>query len=310
MDDLRFDGRVAVITGGARGLGRAHALLLGRQGCKVVVNDVGAAIKGVDASGSVDAGPAEDLAAEIRAMGGEAVANTDSVATLEGGQAIVQAALDAFGRIDILIHNAGNVRYGSLSDISYEDFRSVVDVHLMGAFHVVRTAFPLMMAQNYGRIVLTSSIGGIYGNNNCVNYAVSKSGMIGLNNVAALEGEASNVKSNLLVPSAVTRMAEGLDISQYPAMDPELVSPLVGWLCHETCDVTGEMFGAIAGRLARCYIAETVGVYRPHWTMREVGELMAPIHDKQDALDFGLHGHVGHIGYSFQMARGDVKGKA
>jgi NAD(P)-dependent dehydrogenase (short-subunit alcohol dehydrogenase family) len=229
---------------------------------------------------------------------------------MEGGQAIIQAALDAFGRIDVLIHNAGNVRYGTLSEISYEDFKSVVDVHLMGAFHVVRTAFPLMMAQNYGRIVLTSSIGGIYGNNRCVNYGVSKSGMIGLNNVAALEGEHNNVKSNLLVPSAVTRMAEGLDISQYPAMDPELVSPLVGWLCHEACDVTGEMFGAIAGRIARCYIAETVGVYRPEWTMREVGELMGPIHDKQGALDFGLHGHVGHIGYSFQMARGEVKGKA
>ena len=306
MDDLRFDGRVAVVTGGGRGLGRSHALLLGRQGCKVVVNDLGAAIKGE----GLAAGPAEEVAAEIRAMGGEAIANTDSVATLEGGQAIIQAALDAFGRIDILIHNAGNVRYGSLSEISYEDFKSVVDVHLMGAFHVVRTAFPLMMAQNYGRIVLTSSIGGIYGNNNCVNYGVSKSGMIGLNNIAALEGENNNVKSNLLVPSAVTRMAEGLDISQYPAMEPELVSPLVGWLCHDNCDVTGEMFGAIAGRIARCYIAETVGVYRPEWTMREVGELMGPIHDKQGALDFGLHGHVGHIGYSFQMARGEVKGKA
>ena len=306
MDDLRFDGRVAVITGGGRGLGRSHALLLGRQGCKVVVNDVGAAIKGE----GVDAGPAQQVVDEIKALGGEAVACTESVATMAGGQAIIQAALDAFGRIDVLIHNAGNVRYGTLSEISYEDFKSVVDVHLMGAFHVVRAAFPLMAAQNYGRIVLTSSIGGIYGNLRCVNYAMSKAGMIGLNNVAALEGEQCNVKSNLLVPSAVTRMAEGLDTSQYPAMEPELVSPLVGWLAHEECTATGEMFGAIAGRLARIYFAETVGVYRPEWTMREVGELMEPIHDKAGALDFGLHGHVGHIGYSFQMARGEVKGKA
>ena len=310
MDDLRFDGRVAVISGAGRGLGRSHALLLGKQGCKVVVNDTGAAIKGADDLGAGDAGPAQDVVDEIRAMGGEAVASTDSVATMEGGKAIIQKALDSFGRIDILIHNAGNVRYGSLSEISYEDFKSVVDVHLMGAFHLVRSAFPLMMAQNYGRIVLTSSIGGIYGNLNCVNYGMSKSGMIGLNNVAALEGEACNVKSNLLVPSAVTRMADGLDISQYPPMGSELVSPTVGWLSHEQCNVTGEMIAAIGGRISRCYIAETVGVYRPERTMQQVGELMPAIHDKDGAHDFGLHGHIGHIGYSFQMARGEVQGKA
>ena len=306
MDDLRFDGRVADISGAGRGLGRSHALLLARQGCKVVVNDTGAAIKG---EGS-DAGPAQDVVVEIIEAGGEAVASTDSVATLEGGQSIVQKALDTWGRIDILIHNAGNVRYGSLSEIAYEDFKSVVDVHLMGAFHLVRTAFPLMAAQNYGRIVLTSSIGGIYGNNNCVNYAVAKSGMIGLSNVAALEGEACNVNSNLLVPSAVTRMADGLDISQYPAMGPELVSPLVGWLAHEECNVSGEMLAAIAGRIARIYMAETAGIYRPEWSIREVGAMMAPIHDKEGAHDFGLHGHLGHIGYSFEMARGQVQGKA
>jgi NAD(P)-dependent dehydrogenase (short-subunit alcohol dehydrogenase family) len=305
MDDLRFDGRVAVTTGAGRGLGRSHALLLGRQGCKVVVNDLGAAIKG---EGS-DAGPAQDVVDEIKAMGGEAVASTDSVATPEGGKAIVQAALDTFGRVDIVVHNAGNVRYGSLSEISYEDFKSVVDVHLMGAFHVVRPAFPLMMAQHYGRIVLTSSIGGVYGNVNCANYAAAKSGMIGLNNVAALEGEACNVKSNMLVPSAVTRMADGLDISQYPPMGPELVSPAAAWLAHEDCSITGEMIGAIGGRMSRLYVAETVGTYRPEWTIREFGEQLPAIRDTDGAHDFGLHGHIGHIGYSFQMARGAVKGK-
>ncbi len=310
MDDLRFDGRVAVISGAGRGLGRSHALLLARQGCKVVVNDTGAAIKGADDSGASDAGPAQDVVDEIVAMGGEAVASTDSVATMEGGQAIIGKAIDTWGKVDVLIHNAGNVRYGSLSEISFEDFKSVVDVHLMGAFHLVRSAFPSMMAQQYGRIVLTGSIGGLYGNNNCVNYGVSKSGMIGLNNIAALEGEARNVKSNLLIPSAVTRMADGLDISQYPEMGPELVSPLVGWLSHEDCTVSGEMLASIAGRIARCYVAETVGVYRPEWTMRDVGALMGPIHDKEGAHDFGLHGHLGHIGYSFQMARGEVQGKA
>lgn len=304
MDELRFDGRVAVITGAGRGLGRSYALLLAAKGAKVVVNDNGSAIKGEGG----DAGPAQDVVDEIRAAGGEAIANTDSVATAEGGEAIVQAARDAFGRIDILIHNAGNVRYGSLSDMSHEDFKAVIDVHLMGAFNVVRPAFPLMCEQRYGRIVLTSSIGGIYGNQRCVNYAMAKSGMIGLNNVAALEGEHRNVLSNVIVPSAVTRMADGLDISQYPPMDPELVAPAVAWLAHEKCNITGEMIAAIGGRIARAFIAETRGVYRPSWTLEEVDAAMGAIRDKgrdnAGLLDFGLHGHVEHIMHSFGMARG------
>lgn len=299
MAESRFDGRVAVITGGGRGLGRSYALLLAAKGAKVVVNDPGGAMSG-DAG---DPGVAQQLVDEIRAAGGEAVANTDSVATEQGGKAIIEAALDSYGRIDALIHNAGNVRYGSLSEITHEDFRAVVDVHLMGAFNVVRPAFPLMCAQEYGRIVLTSSIGGIYGNNRCVNYGVAKSGMIGLNNIAALEGENCNVKSNIIVPSAVTRMAEGIDVSQYPPMEPELVAPVVGWLAHEDCSVTGEMIASIAGRIARCFIAETRGVYRPSWTIEEVGEAMAQVHDKGEVLDFGLHGHVDHIVESFKMAR-------
>jgi NAD(P)-dependent dehydrogenase (short-subunit alcohol dehydrogenase family) len=299
MSELRFDGRVAVITGGGRGLGASYARLLASKGCKVVVNDLGAPIKG---DGN-DAGVAQQLVDEIKAAGGEAVADTHSVATPEGGQAIVQTATDTWGRVDILIHNAGNVRYGTIREISYEDFRSVVDVHLMGAFHMVKAAHPLMCDAGYGRIVLTSSIGGIYGNNRCVNYGISKSGMIGLNTIAALEGETHNVKSNVIVPSAVTRMAEGLDISQYPPMEPELVAPAVAWLAHERCDITGEMLAAIGGRIARCFIAETRGVYRPSWTIDDVDHAMAQVHDKSEILDFGLHGHVGHIGYSFQMAR-------
>lgn len=299
MNEMRYDGRVAVITGAGRGLGRSYALLLASKGAKVVVNDNGSAIVG---EGS-DAGPAQDVVDEIRAAGGEAIANTDSVATPEGGKAIMQSALDQWGRIDILIHNAGNVRYGSLNEIAYEDFKSVIDVHLMGAFHVVKAAFPIMCEANFGRIVLTSSIGGIYGNKRCVNYAMSKSGMIGLNNVAALEGEEFNVKSNVIVPSAVTRMAEGLDISQYPPMDPKLVAPVVAWLCHEDCTVTGEMIASIAGRISRAFIAETKGVYQPSWTVEEVAKASEAFHDKAEILDFGLHGHVDHIGYSFEMAR-------
>ena len=299
MSELRFDGRVAVITGGGRGLGRSYALLLAAKGCKVVVNDLGAPIKG-DAS---DASVAEQLVDEIKAAGGEAVADTNSVATPEGAQAIVQTALDTYGKIDILIHNAGNVRYGTIRELSYEDFQSVVDVHLMGAFHLVKAAHPLMCDAGYGRIVLTSSIGGIYGNNRCVNYGISKSGMIGLNNVAALEGEDRNVRSNIIVPNAVTRMADGLDTSKYPPLEPELVAPAVAWMCHEDCNISGEMITAGGGRIARCFIAETNGVYRPSWTIDEVDAAMADIHDKQEVLDFGLHGHVGHLSHSFAMAR-------
>src|SRR6516162_1811273 len=188
MADLRFDGRVAVVTGGGRGLGRSYAMLLASRGAKVVVNDPGGGLTGDSA-----------------AAGGQAVASADSVATSAGGKAIIDAALDMYGRVDILIHNAGNVRPASLKEMSYEDFDAVLDVHLRGAFHVVRPAFPVMCDAGYGRIVLTSSIGGLYGNHNVANYAVAKAGVIGLSNVVALEGATDGVKSNVIVPAAVTR---------------------------------------------------------------------------------------------------------
>jgi len=303
---MRFDGRVAVITGAGRGLGRAYALLLAARGCKVVVNDLGGPIRGDEAGDGADTSVAQSVVDEIVAAGGEAIANGESVATPEGGKAIVQAALDTWGRIDILIHNAGNVRYGSIRELAYADLKAVIDVHLMGAFHVVQPAFGPMCDAGYGRIVLTSSVGGLYGNSRCVNYGMSKSAMLGLNNITALEGEACNVKCNVIVPGAVTRMAEGLDISQYPPMDPELVAPVVGWLAHEDCPVTGELIASMAGRVARMFVAETRGIYRPEWTIEQVAAASAAIHDKGAdnplVLDFGLHGHVDHIGYSFRMA--------
>ncbi|WP_103728025.1 SDR family NAD(P)-dependent oxidoreductase [Novosphingobium sp. HII-3] len=300
--ELRFDGRVAVITGAGRGLGRSYALLLAKRGCKVVVNDLGGAIRGDGPDTSV----AQQVVDEIIAAGGEAIANADTVATPEGGRAIVQAAIDTWGRIDVLIHNAGNVRYGSIRDVSYEDFRAVVDVHLLGAFHVVQAAFGPMCDAGFGRIVLTSSVGGLYGNANCVNYGMSKAGMVGLNAIAALEGEPFNVRCNVIVPGAVTRMAEGLDISQYPPMEPELVAPVVGWLAHESCPVTGELIASMAGRVARMFVAETRGVYQPNWTIEDVAKASPAFHDAAEVLDFGLHGHVDHITYSFAMARSDA----
>jgi NAD(P)-dependent dehydrogenase (short-subunit alcohol dehydrogenase family) len=275
-------------------------MLLASQGAKVVVNDPGGALTG----DGTDAGPADDTVREIAAAGGQAVASTDSVATPAGGKAIIDAALDTYGRVDILIHNAGIVRRSSLKEMSYEDFDAVLDVHLRGAFHVLRPVFPVMCDAGYGRIVLTSSIGGLYGNHNVANYAAAKAGVIGLSNVAALEGAADGVTCNVIVPAAVTRMAVGIDTSAYPPMGPDLVAPVVGWLAHESCSVTGEMFIALAGRVARAVIAESPGVHRPAWTVEDVGEHLDAIRNIEAPLVFPVvpDGHDQHIRYSFELA--------
>jgi NAD(P)-dependent dehydrogenase (short-subunit alcohol dehydrogenase family) len=300
MTELRYDNRVAVITGAGRGLGRAYALMLAARGARIVVNDTGGTLTG----DGTNTAPAQEVAAEITAAGGDAVASCESVTTAAGGQAIIQTALDHFGRVDILIHNAGTVRRGSLKELSYEDFDAVLDVHLRGAFHVVRPAFPLMCAAGYGRIVLTSSIGGMYGNQGVANYAAAKAGLIGLSNVVALEGAAEGVLCNVIVPSAVTRMAEGLDISAYPPMGPELVAPVVCFLAHESCSVSGEMLVAIAGRVARAVIAESPGVQRLAWTIEDVAEQLYAVRDLNAPLVFPVlpHGHADHIRYSFESA--------
>jgi len=301
MNELRFDNRVAVITGAGRGLGAAYAVLLASRGASVVVNDPGVSIEG----DGVDAAPAEEVVREITARGGRAVACAESVATAHGGRAIIQTALDRYGGVDILIHNAGNVRRGTLKEISYDDFDAVLDVHLRGAFHVVRPAFPIMCEKRYGRIVLTSSIGGLYGNHQVANYCTAKAGLIGLSNAVALEGSAEGVKCNVIIPAAVTRLAKGRDTSAYPPMQPDLVAPTVAWLAHESCSITGEMLISIAGRVAKAVIAETPGVYRQSWTIEEVAEQMPAIVNTDTLKIFSAvpSGHIDHIGYSFGMAK-------
>lgn len=302
MAESRFDDRVAVVTGAGRGLGRAYAMLLAARGARVVVNDAGSSLTGHGAT----SGPADEVVEAIRSAGGDAVACTESVATPDGGRAIIDAAMDHFGRLDIVVHNAGTVRRAPLTEMSYDDFDAVLDVHLRGAFHVVRPAFPVMRRARYGRIVLTSSIGGLYGNHGVANYAAAKAGIVGLSNVVALEGAADNVLCNVIVPSAVTRMAEGLDVSAYPAMDPELVAPVVGLLAHESCPITGEMLTSIAGRVARVVIAETPGIYQPSWSIEQVSEQLDTIRDLHAPLVFAPvpDGHAQHIRYSFEMATG------
>jgi len=301
MDRLNFDGRVAVITGGGRGIGRAYAELLGSRGAKVVVNDPGVRLDGTGA----DEGPAAEVVDAIRAAGGSAIANLDSVATPAGGESIVRTAMDAFGRIDILIHNAGVVLRSPLGEMSHEDMERSLDVHLRGGFHVVRAAFPLMCAAGYGRIVLTASCSGIYGNHLSANYAMGKMGLIGLSNVAALEGHGKGVSCNVIIPAAVTRMAEGLDTSLYPPMGSDLVAPAVAWLAHERCTVTGEMFVATAGRIARAYMAETPGVYRGEWSVEDVDREMEAIRTSSEPVVFSVvpSGQPDHLRYSFAMAK-------
>ena len=300
MTELRFDGRVAVITGGGRGLGREYALLLAGRGAKVLINDNGSAL---DGSGG-DAGPAQDVVNEIKALGGEAAACTESVITPEGGKAIIEAALDSFGKIDILIHSAGNSRFCPLESLSHEEFRSVVDIHLLGGFNVVQPCFPLMMKQGYGRVVLTGSIGGIYTMPTVAPYAVSKSGLIGLNQAIAIEGGASGIKSNIILPGASTRMVEGVDTTGFPPMGPEMVAPVVGWLAHEQCSISGEMIISAAGRVARAFITESEGVYEADWTIEKMAERIDAIRDP--SRQFTFHpvpdGFNQHLGKSFEMA--------
>ena len=300
MAELRYDNRVAIVTGGGRGLGRAYAMLLAARGAKVVVNDVGGNIRGDE----VTEDPAADVVAEIKAAGGEAVAITDSVASVSGGKAIIEAAMDSWGRLDILIPNAGNVRRGALDVISHEDFQSVIDVHMQGAWNLVRPGFEIMAKAGYGRVVLTSSIGGIYGNATSVNYGMAKAAMIGLNNVTGLEGADRNVKSNIILPGAVTRMSEGMDVSMFPPMPPELVAAVVGWLAHESCSVTAEMFVSTAGRVARAFVTETEGVFQPRWTPDDIGARIDEIRDasKLWTLEPVPSGFGEHLGRSFEMA--------
>ena len=199
MTELRYDNRVAVITGGGRGLGRAHALLLASRGCKVVVNDPGVSMAG----DPTDETPADALVAQISAAGGEAVACAESVASPFGGKAIIQAALDTWGRIDILIHSAGNVRKKTIADLTYDDFEAILDVHLRGAFHVAKPALESMTAAGYGRMVFTSSINGLYGKSEAAPYSTAKAGLIGLSHSIGIEGAGFGVTSNVIVLSLI-----------------------------------------------------------------------------------------------------------
>ncbi len=257
MEQIRFDGKVAVITGAGGGLGKAYALLLASRGAKVVVNDLGGSF---DGSGS-DTTPAQQVVDEIKSAGGEAIASYDSVAEYESAQKIIATALDTYGKVDILINNAGILRDKSLVKMELDDYRMVMSVHLDGTFFCTKAAFPSMKEQNYGRIVSTASAAGLYGNFGQTNYGAAKMGIAGLMNCVAQEGGRYNIKANTIVPTAGTRLTfTVMPEDVISKVKPEFVAPLVGWLCSEGCEESGKMFSAGAGYFARAAVVEGAGI--------------------------------------------------
>jgi NAD(P)-dependent dehydrogenase (short-subunit alcohol dehydrogenase family) len=255
--DVRFDDRVAVVTGAGAGLGRQHALLLASRGAKVVVNDPGGAVDGTGGASAV----ADKVVAEIKAAGGEAVASYASVAEEKAAQSIVDTAMNTWGRLDILVNNAGILRDKAFNNMTMADYEFVNQVHHMGTVFCTKAAWPIMRKQQYGRIVVTTSGSGTVGNFGQANYGAAKMAVNGLINVLRHEGAKYNIRLNAISPSAWTRMTESLlppDVGQW--MKPELVSPKVAWLCSEECDQNGEIMAATAGGYARVQYFVTEGV--------------------------------------------------
>jgi NAD(P)-dependent dehydrogenase (short-subunit alcohol dehydrogenase family) len=278
MADLGFDGKVAIITGAGGGLGRSHALDLAKRGALVVVNDLGGSVDGEGGSHTA----AQKVVDEIKAAGGEAVPNYDSVATPDGGESIVQTAVDAFGRVDIIINNAGILRDASFKNMTPDMLEPVLDVHLKGAFNVTRPAWQLMRDQGYGRIVNTSSGAGVFGNFGQTNYGAAKMGLVGFTRVLAVEGAKNNIKANAIAPVAKTRMTEEILGPIADKLGPEFVTPIVTFLAHESCPVTGEVYSVGGGRVARVFIGVTPGLVDPGLTAESVRDHFDEIRDETD----------------------------
>lgn len=273
MDELRFDGQVAVVTGAGGGLGREYALLLARRGASVVVNDLG---PGSDGAASAAAAVTD----EIYALGGKAVADTNTVATSEGGAAIIANAITSFGRVDIVVNNAGIVRDKTFHNLSADMLDAVLDVHLRGAFYVTQPAWRLMRAQGYGRVVFTSSSSGILGNYGQSNYGAAKMALVGLTRVLAAEGERYGLRVNAIAPSALTTMTQANLTDFAGDLSPSYVAPVVAWLAHRDVSINGEVLTSGAGRVARFFIGMTRGYTDPHLTVEDVAEHIEQIRDR------------------------------
>jgi NAD(P)-dependent dehydrogenase (short-subunit alcohol dehydrogenase family) len=276
MTELGYDGKVAIITGAGGGLGRQHALLLASRGALIVVNDLGGSVDGTGENASA----AQKVVDEIKAAGGEAVANHSSVATPEGGQEIVQTAIDTYGRVDIVINNAGILRDKAFHNMEPDLMNPVFDVHLKGAFHVTQPAWVRMREQGYGRIISTSSAAGIFGNFGQTNYGAAKMGLVGFTRVLAVEGAKYNIKANAIAPLALTRMTETIMGALGDKLDPGLVSPLVAYLAHEDCPVSGQTFSVGGGRVAHVFIGETQGFTKADLSLEDVRDNWGTITDQ------------------------------
>ena len=282
MSEIRFDDRVAVITGAGGGLGRTHALEFARRGAKVVVNDLGGAMDGTGGGSAM----ADQVVKEIEEAGGTAVPNYDSVSTPEGGESIIQTALGEFGQVDIVVNNAGILRDKSFAKLSPEELEVVIDVHLKGAFFVSQPAFRAMKERGYGRFIHTTSAAGVFGNFGQTNYGAAKMGLVGLSNVIAVEGAKNNIKSNVIAPIAKTRLTEDLLGPVADRLEPDRVTPLVVYLCSEACEETHAIYSVGGGRYARIFIG-----LAPGWTKKdglvsaeEIQANFAQIHEPGDYI--------------------------
>jgi len=286
MSEVRFDGRVAIVTGAGGGLGRAHALLLASRGAKVVVNDLGGARDGTGAGSAM----ADQVVADIRAAGGEAAPDYHGVNTAEGGEAIVQTALDAYGKVDILINNAGILRDRAFHNLTEEDWEMVLAVHLKGAFCVTQPAFRVMRQNQYGRIVFTTSAAGLYGNFGQTNYGAAKMALVGMMNTLKIEGQKYNIRANTIAPLAASRLTEDIfPAAMHDKLKPEFVSPVVAYLCSEECAESGSVFTAAGGYFGRAAMVESKGVFFDNAagvSIEDIRDSIAKIKDITGADEF------------------------
>jgi NAD(P)-dependent dehydrogenase (short-subunit alcohol dehydrogenase family) len=287
---IRFDGKVAIVTGAGGGLGKSHALELARRGAKGVVNDLGGAVDGTGGSRAA----AAEVVAEIKDLGGEAIANGGSVSDRAGAKSLIDDAVKAFGTVDILINNAGILRDKTFKKMSEDDFEAVLNVHLVGSMYCTRAAWPVMEAKGYGRVVMTTSSSGLYGNFGQSNYGAAKLGLVGLMNTLKLEGGRKGIRVNTIAPVAATRMTTDIGIPPeiMEKLKPELVTPAVLYLCSEDAP-NGMIIEAGAGYYSKVQVVEGKGVHLgQNATVDDVAANIERIGDMSEATPFGQGGEV------------------